>query len=106
MDTYTTELAAWTAVVGVMLPLVISVIQQSGWAVKMRSAVTAAVSIAAAVGTVYYANPGGLEAQPLIITAAAVLTLAGSTYRTVWKPTGIAGKVEQATNIGNPPTEG
>lgn len=97
--TYTTELAAWAAIVGTSLPVAIAVISQSQWGTRVRSLLTAILSLIAAVGTVHYGNPGGLEAAPLVITAAMVLTLAGSTYRTFWKPTGIAGKINEATNI-------
>jgi len=97
--TYTTELAAWVAIVGILLPIAIAVISQSGWGTRTRSLLTAGLSILAATGTVHYTNPGGLETAPLVITIAAILTLAGSTYRTFWKPTGIAGKVNEVTNI-------
>ncbi len=96
---YTSELGAWSAIVGMLLPIVIAMISQSGWGTRARSVLTAAISLVAAVGTVYYTNPGGIETGPLVITVATILTLAGSTYRTFWKPTGIAGAVNKATNL-------
>lgn len=98
-DAYTTELAAWAAIVGTLLPLAIAMISQQGWSTKTRSLLTSVLSVLAAVGTVHFTNPGGLEAAPLVITTATILTLAGSTYRTFWKPTGIAPAVNEATNL-------
>lgn len=98
-ETYTTELASWAAIVGTTLPLAIAVISQSGWGTRTRSLLTAGLSVLAAIGTVHFANPGGLEAAPLVITTAAILTLAGSTYRTFWKPSGVAPAINEATNV-------
>lgn len=98
-DNYTTELAAWSAIVGTLLPLAIALISQYGWSARTRSLLTVVLSVVASAGTVYFTNPGGLETAPLVITVATVMTLAGSTYRTFWKPTGIAPTVERTTSI-------
>jgi hypothetical protein len=92
------QLTEIAALVGTFLPLLIAVIQRQHWSSKVRVAVGIAACAIAAVIVSY--TKGQLNLHDLATTGFIIFTLTKTTYLSVWKPTGIAGKVEESTGGG------
>ena len=91
------HVAQWAFVVGFFAPLGLAFIQQSGWSKLVRSATTLAVAAIAAIPTAYFA--GDLTGQTWTAAALIILVATIATYQGWWKPSGIAPRIEVATNI-------
>ncbi|HEY6008455.1 MAG TPA: hypothetical protein VIU40_09055 [Geobacteraceae bacterium] len=91
-----TDQEMWALIVGALAPLVIAIIQQPKWAETKRVAVTVGFCIAAGAGTSYFA--GNFSGRSLISDILMVLVAALATYRGVWRPSGIAPRIEVATS--------
>lgn len=88
------ELAA--LIVGALLPLGIAVIQQPKWENQIRAIITLVACVIAAVITAEVS--GELTGKTVAEIGILILVTAGTTYKTIWKPTGIAGKIESITS--------
>lgn len=91
-------LANWEIITGFFLPLVISVVIQSGWKRWMQALAMLAASAIVTVVQMYIRG----DLTNVADTFAAVLSVAAATivfYTGVWRPTGIANKVEEATSL-------
>jgi len=93
-----TDLVMWSLIVGFTMPLVISVIQQPKWADPLRASVTFVACAIAGGGTAYFA--ADLDGRTFVSSSLVVLTTALATYKSFWKPTTIAPKIEAATSPG------
>jgi len=91
------NLALWGSLVGTVLPLAISVVNQSRWSPKARGAVAFACCVLAAAGTAYF--EGRFDADDVLSAFLGVFVAATTTYQMFWKPSGIAPAVEQATDV-------
>ena len=83
-------------IVGVLLPLVTSVIQQPKLPRWARVAVAVAAAIIAGTGTVLAA--GEFDPGNWLSTVAAVLIAAQTSYESIWQPSGVTGYIETATS--------
>lgn len=92
------NLEMWALLVGFVLPLVISALEQSTWSNGIRSAVAFVVCVIAGGITAWIA--GDFDTNDIVTAALIVLTTALATYKGLWKPTGIAPKIEAATSPG------
>lgn len=92
-----TELEMWSAIVGFLLPPVLSVIQQTGWSPRLRAVVAFVGCLVAAAGTVLI--QGGWTWERWVEASLLTLVTALATYRNLWKPTGISPAIEQKTNV-------
>lgn len=90
------NLAAWSSLVGLLLPLLVAVVQQAHWSAKVRTTVGVAACVVAAVGTAYF--QGKLDLHNFVESALVIFTLAKVSYLSVWKPTGTTPAIEQATS--------
>lgn len=95
--------ALWALAVGFFSPPVISIIQQSRWSQRRQSLVAFGFYLLVAAITAYVA---GLFNTPDILRLALLIFLAaGTSYKTLWKPTGVSPAIEVATspNLATPP---
>lgn len=92
---------AWGVIVGFLLPLVTSVVQQPTWSTRTRVLVSLVASTIVGIVTVLVTTQlGDLDTSPvgILATIAAVITAAEATYQKLWQPSGIAGSIERATS--------
>ena len=85
----------WTAVVGILLPLAIAVINRTAWESPLKAIAAVGVCMLAAAGEV--AVKGQFDLKHWSQNALAVFFLTVTTYYGFWKPTGIADAVEKRT---------
>jgi hypothetical protein len=88
----------WALVVGFLLPLVMSVINQPGWSGQVKSLLAFAASALAGVGTLYFAQHSDKDVPTWISTALLILVTAQASYHGFHKPTGIAPTIEAKTS--------
>jgi len=86
-----------SAFVGLVMPLVVSVINQEHWSSELKGVVALVISFVAA-GVTTWVN-GGLHGHSLASSFLIVFGATIATYRVFWKPTGISDKVESATTV-------
>jgi len=92
------NITMWAGLVGFFLPIAISIITQSGWSDRVKSAVAFLACLAASVGTAYFS--GNFTDRDIITCALIVFTLATASYVGFWKPSGIAPAIRDATTFG------
>lgn len=91
--------ALWALAVGFFSPPVISTIQQSRWSRRTQSLVAFGFYLVVAAVTAYVL---GLFAIGDIFRLALLIFLAaGTSYKTLWKPTGISPAIEAVTSPKN-----
>lgn len=90
------NLVMWNLVIGALLPLVISVLQQPRFSSQTRSIITVVVCALGGLGTAYF--NGDFEAADItgsiLIVAVATITF----YKGFFKPTGVSSAIENATS--------
>lgn len=87
---------SWGLVLGVVMPILTSIVQQPRWSDRTRTIVAWLLSAVGGIVTCL-ANGSFDEGQTMIATIAVVLVAAQATY-VGWKKTGLTGKIEQATS--------
>lgn len=92
-----TDLAMWALLVGFFLPVVLSVLVQTGWDSRVKAFVAFVVCALAGAGTAYF--EGDLTGREWVSASLVVLVTALTTYRNFWKPTGISDGIEKRTNL-------
>lgn len=93
-----TNLAMWATIVGFLAPPVIAIIQQSKWSNRVRAVVTFLLALVAGAGTAYF--QGDLTGKRFVEAAMIVFVAAIAAFYGFWKPTGVAPKVEETTDLG------
>lgn len=93
------DVASWGALIGVVLPLLIAVLNQPRWTPQQRQLLAVGVSTVAGVGTVIAS--GNFDLQNWLVTIAAVIGAAQAAYAVLWKPTNIAPTIETKTSGGD-----
>ena len=90
-----------SAFVGIVMPLVVSLINQTHWRPQIKGLVAVLVSLVASLLTSWISGDltGKSFATSFIIVLGATIT----TYRVFWKPTGIADSIEKATTVHKTP---
>lgn len=91
------QLVQWSAIVAFVIPLVLSVLNQSKWSSTMKAVVFFLVSIVAAAGTAYF--QGDLTGKRWLDAALVIVPAAAAFYHGFWKPTGIAPVLEEGTDL-------
>ncbi|AYN58647.1 membrane protein [Arthrobacter phage Nandita] len=90
--------ALWLIAVGFISPPVIAVIQQSRWSARRQSIVAFVFYLVVAAVTAWL---NGIFTTVGIVTALLVIFVTGATtYKNLWKPTGVTPAIENATPIG------
>lgn len=101
-----TELVAIILSVGGLLPLLIAVVNQPHWSARVRTILSVAVS--ALAGLVTYVSENGLafeSASSAIAVVVGVILTTATAYQTIWKPSGVARKIENSTSPNSPNLE-
>lgn len=96
------QLEMWNLIVGFLLPPAVAVVQQRHWPAGVQAVVTFLVACLAAAGTAYF--DGRLTAAGWATGALTVLVTAVATYHGLWKPTGVAPAIQDATSPKPPPS--
>ncbi len=86
----------WALAVGFFSPPVISIIQQSRWSARAQSLVAFGFYLVVAAVTAYVA--GLFTTGDILRLALLVFLAAGTSYKTLWKPTGVSPAIEAATS--------
>lgn len=91
----TSQLVQLSALVGFLLPLVVSLVKQSGWSVKVQSVVSAvAVGIASLI-TVWADT--GFTWDNWAASLITVFLVSKTSYEHFWKPTGVSPKLDKVS---------
>lgn len=90
---------SWGLVLGVVMPILTSIVQQPKWSSRTRTIVAWVLSAVGGVVTCL-ANGSFHEGQTLVATIAVVLVASQATY-IGWKKTGLTGSIESATSPGS-----
>jgi len=94
------NLEMWSLLVGAVLPPFVAIIQQPQWPNWFRTAVAVASSIVVGFVTTWLTNDDVLWEQPMVTSILMVLVAALTTYRNVWRSSGIAPAIEAKTSPG------
>jgi amino acid transporter len=94
-----TVIQMWSLLIGAVLPPLLAVVQQPKWPDWLRALVTLLVCVVVGLGNVYL-NGDLTHATSVVEAILLVLVAALSTYKGLWKPTGVADKIESATSPG------
>lgn len=85
-----------SAVVAIFSPLVISLITRPGWSGKVKTAIMLGYSGVVGVLTAYLSGQfDGLDILGAVLT---VILVTATSYQTIFKPSGISPKIEEATS--------
>lgn len=96
------NLQMWALIVGFFMPVVLSIIVQTGWSTQIQAVLTFLASLVAGAGTAYF--QGDLTGKRFVEASLVVLVTAVATYHGSWKPSGIAPAIEAKTNLSGAPT--
>lgn len=86
----------WALAVGFFSPPIISVIQQSRWNARRQSLVAFGFYLVVAAVTAWFA--GLFSIGDIGRLALLVFLSAGTSYKALWKPTGVSPAIEAATS--------
>lgn len=95
-----TEIVAIIMAVGGLIPLLTSVVQQPHWSARARTVIGALVATLA--GVVTYVTQFGLEitsASTAVTVVVGVVLASVTAYQSIWKPSGVARSIEDATSV-------
>jgi hypothetical protein len=95
----TEQTVALILAIGTVLPLVTAIVQQKRWSSRTRTIIGVGMSVLA--GLVGYVSTNGLEVSDptkILVFVTGVVIAAVSVYEGVWKPSGVANKIEVATS--------
>lgn len=93
-----TEAVSIILAVGGLLPLLTAVFQQPKWSSRTRATMSVIISVLA--GLVAYVSANGMafdSASAVVVFVVGVILASAASYESVWKPTGIAGSIENST---------
>lgn len=92
------NLEMWALIVGFILPPILAVVQQPGWAKPVRALVTAVACVAAGIITELVRLNGHWNWDNWLQTTLTIGVAAIAFYHGTWKPTGIAPGIERSTS--------
>lgn len=93
--------ASWALIVGAITPFLISVINNPRYSNQLRQAIAVGVSLVVGIITVVIGGTvldWSLTLTNILFIIAGVVGAAQAFYSLVWKPTGVAPRVEAATS--------
>lgn len=93
------DTVSWGVFAGVFTPILVSVAQRSTWTGLTRTLVGIGISIVIGILTCL-ADGTFTHTKTLLATVAAVTLVSVTTYHGLWKPSGVAPKIESATTPG------
>ncbi len=80
------EVLSYSALVGALLPLVISFIKKAGWSIQQKKLLSIVIAVIAAIATVV-AVEGSLDIELLLASAGTIFALAKTSYDGWWDTT-------------------
>lgn len=95
MSDVPSNLVMWSGIVGFFLPILIATILRWRWSQQAKAVAAFVVCLIAATGTAYFS--GNFEGADVVTAALVVVTITQATYVGVWKPTGVAPAIMDAT---------
>ncbi|WP_406156997.1 hypothetical protein [Streptomyces canus] len=95
-----TDAELWAAGLGFILPPVIAIINQPRWSGAVKALFMLAVAAVVGLGTAYF--NGEFDGKPIVTCMLVAAVVIGTAYHTVWRPSGIAPGIEQATSTNSP----
>ncbi len=101
------DLIVTSGIVGSVLPFLVAVILQTHWKDGFKSIVTFIICIVAAIVTLWGAGEldwtsASFNTENLVATFLTIYAAAQAFYRGLWRPTGAAPAVEEATTKSEP----
>jgi hypothetical protein len=95
------DTASWAALLGIVTPLGVALVNQTKWSPQVKTLV--AVVVAVAVGVLDALAHGQLQ-HPGTVVGAVVLVLGASqaAYHLLWQPGDVAPALERATSVSRP----
>lgn len=93
-----TDAQLWATGLGFVLPPVIAIVNQPRWSGTVRGLLMLAVAAVVGLGTAYF--NGDFNGKPIVTCMLLAAVTIGTSYHLVWKPSGIAPKIERATSTG------
>jgi hypothetical protein len=93
------DTVSWGIFAGVFTPILTSIAQRKTWSGPKRTFVGLGISVVIAVLTCL-ADGTFDHTKTLLATVAAVTLVSVTTYHGLWKPSGVAPKIESATTPG------
>jgi len=92
------ELEMWSLLIGAVLPPFVAIIQQPKWPDWFRTAVAVVSSVLVGFVTTWLIEDDALWERGMVGAILLVLVAALTTYRNVWRTTGIAPTIEAKTS--------
>lgn len=96
------DTASWALLAGFLTPLLTSVVQQPTWTSRTRTLVAVVASVVAGVVTLLANGAFNDGPQTVLSIIALVVVTSATAYKTLWVPSGIAPKIENATSKSPP----
>lgn len=95
-----TDLGMWSLLVGVAMPALVAVIEQTGWSRTLRVFIGLAASAVAAFVTTWLVEGDALWNQGMFHAFLLIAVASWASYQSFWKPSNIAPRIERATSFG------
>lgn len=93
------DTVSWGIFAGVFTPILTSIAQRPTWTPRTRTLVGLGISVV--IGVLTCLTDGTFtHTKTLLATVAAVTLVSVTTYKGLWKPSGVAPKIESATTPG------
>ncbi|MEV6833465.1 hypothetical protein AB0N17_02870 [Streptomyces sp. NPDC051133] len=90
----------WAAALAVVLPPIIAIVNQPRWSGAVKGLFMLLVAAADGLGTAYFND--SFHGRTIVSCILLAVIVIGATYHTLWRPSGIAPGIEQATSTGVP----
>ncbi|UNO38911.1 hypothetical protein [Streptomyces sp. MST-110588] len=91
-----TNAQMWALILGFASPMLIAIVNQPQWSRAVRTGVQVVISVLVGLGSAYFA--GDFAGKDVVTGILVAAVAAISAYKGVFKPSGIAPKVEKATS--------
>jgi hypothetical protein len=88
----------WAAALAVVLPPVIAIVNQPRWSGAVKALFMLVVAAVDGLGTAYFNDQ--FTGRTIVGCILLAVVIIGTTYHTLWKPSGIAPGIERATSTG------
>lgn len=91
-----TDVELWSAALGYVLPPVIAFVVQPRWSAPLKGLLMLLVAAGDGMGTAYFGHD--FQGKPVVTSMLIAAVTIGIAYHTLWKPSGIAPKIEELTS--------
>ncbi|MGW1525470.1 hypothetical protein [Streptomyces sp. NPDC002159] len=96
MQLQPTDAQLWAAALGYLLPPVIAIVIQPRWSGPVKGLFMVLVATSDGLGTAYFTH--SFDGKPIVTDILIAALAIGVAYDTLWKPSGIAPRIERATS--------